>query len=324
MKILVTGGAGFIGSHIVDSYIADGHTVVVIDNLSTGHIKDINNSAKFYLLDVRSKEVEKVFSIEKPDIVNHHAAQISVPASVDDPLSDADINIKGILNLLENSVHFGVKKFIFPSTGGAVYGETDNIPTPETERTEPLSPYAVAKLSSEDYIKFYKKQYDLTYTVLRYANVYGPRQTPHGEAGVVSIFMGLLRDSIVPKIYSYPESKNGMTRDYCYVGDVARANVLALSKGNGEVINIGTSIETATGALYRKLLESMREKGFAKDEKFDSPLTGVARPGDLHRSALNIDKAMEILEWSPKYDLKQGLCETVRHEVTNSGKHRAE
>ncbi len=321
MKILLTGGAGFIGSNVVDGYIEAGHEVVIIDNLFTGRTENINHAARFYLLDVRSEEVEKVFAIERPDIVNHHAAQMSVPASVEDPFFDADINIMGLLNLLENSVRFGVKKFIFISTGGAVYGEKDDIPTPETEAPEPLSPYAITKLSSEYYLKFYRNHYDLDYTVLRYANIYGPRQVPHGEAGVVAIFMKQLRDSVVPKIYNYPEAPDGMTRDYCYVGDAAKANILALSSGHGETINIGTSLETTTGTLYREILDIMRSHGLANDKKFDSPLRGAARPGDLRRSALDISKAAAVLGWSPEYDLKQGLQETIKHEIIEPGNH---
>ncbi len=315
MKILVTGGAGFIGSHVVDGYIREGHDVVVVDNLYTGKMENLNPAARFYLLDVRSRELEKVFELERPDVVNHHAAQMSVPVSVEDPDFDARVNILGLINLLENSVKYGVKKVIFISTGGAVYGETENIPTSEGETPRPLSPYAITKYTSEQYLRFYRHQHGLDYTVLRYANIYGPRQIPHGEAGVVAIFIDKLIKGEVPTIYHYPEERDGMTRDYCFVEDVVRANLLALSKGSEEVINIGTSLETTTGQLYREILSLLREEGYAKDSRFDNPSRGPARPGDLHRSALSYRKAEELLGWVPEYDLRKGLRETVLWEI---------
>ncbi len=319
MKILVTGGAGFIGSNVVDGYIREGHEVVVVDNLCTGRTENLNPDARFYLLDVRSAEIAKVFEIEGPDVVNHHAAQISVPASVEDPAFDAEVNVMGIINLLQNSARYGVKKFIFISTGGAIYGDKDNVPTPETEPPAPLSPYGVSKLASENYLRFYREHHGLDYTVLRYANIYGPRQVPHGEAGVVAIFMSKLSSGEIPVIYHYPEEPDGMTRDYCYVGDVVRANLFALRKGSGEVINIGTAKETSTGELYRRILEIMRRHGFASDTAFDTPARGAARPGDLRRSALAVQKAKEILGWMPEYGLERGLEETVRREVLKEG-----
>ncbi len=312
MRILVTGGAGFIGSHVVDRYIEAGFDVIVVDNLFTGKLENLNPRARFYLLDIRSKELEKVFEIERPDIVNHHAAQISVPLSVKDPEFDARVNVLGIVNLLENSVKYGVKKFIFISTGGAVYGETKNIPTTEKELPKPFSPYAITKYTSEQYLRFYKYQHGLDYTVLRYANIYGPRQIPHGEAGVVTIFIDKLIKGEVPTIYHYSEEPDGMTRDYCYVKDVVMANILALERGSDEVINIGTSVETTTGQLYREILTLIRGYGYAKDSKFDIPQKGPARPGDLHRSALSYEKAKDVLGWKPKTELKIGLEETIK------------
>jgi len=316
MKILVTGGAGFIGSNVVDGYVREGHEVVVVDNLYTGRIGNLNPRARFYLLDVRSEELGKVFEIERPDIVNHHAAQMSVPASVEDPAFDADVNIMGLINLLQNSVRYGTRKFIFISSGGAIYGEKEEVPISEADEPLPLSPYAVTKLTSESYLRFYRHQYGLDYTVLRYANIYGPRQVPHAEAGVVSIFINMLRNGEVPVIYHYPEEPDGMTRDYCYVGDVVRANILALDKGSGEALNIGTSQETTTGELYRTILELMRSRGHAKDAVFDTPKKGSARSGDLRRSALKIEKAGKVLGWQPEYDLRQGLEETILNELS--------
>ncbi len=320
MKILVTGGAGFIGSHVVDGYIREGHQVVVVDNLFTGKLQNLNPEARFYIADVREEVIKKIFEIEKPDVVNHHAAQMSVPDSVRDPRFDADVNIMGILNLLENSVKYGVKKFIFISTGGAVYGETDRIPADEDTLPRPLSPYAITKYSSENYLRYYHAQYGLNYTVLRYANIYGPRQVPHAEAGVVSIFMNMLSQGQLPTIFHYPEEPDGMTRDYCFVYDVVKANILALQRGDSQILNIGTSIETTTGQLYRKILDKMRNHGLCRDKKFDTPNKGPARAGDLRRSALSFQRAKDILGWSPEYDLDSGIEETIKREIIEKQK----
>ncbi|MEO5356202.1 MAG: GDP-mannose 4,6-dehydratase [Nitrospirae bacterium YQR-1] len=310
MKILVTGGAGFIGSNVVDGYIEQGHEVVVIDNLSTGKMENLNKRAKFYLMDLCSKEVGKVFEIEKPEIVNHHGAQISVPASVLDPVFDADVNILGFLNIMECSVKHGVRKFIFISSGGAVYGEAVKEPATENSPATPLSPYAITKLTAEYYLNFYSHHYGLDYTVLRYANIFGPRQTPHAEAGVVAIFMEKLIAGTLPVIYHFQEEPDGMIRDYCYVKDIVSANLIALTKGTSHIINIGSSVETTTGRLYRAILQCAREKGYAKEDKFNEPLKGPARPGDLRKSTMNISKAATVLGWRPSYDLQHGLSET--------------
>ncbi|OGW52366.1 MAG: UDP-glucose 4-epimerase, partial [Nitrospirae bacterium RBG_13_43_8] len=236
MKILVTGGAGFIGSHVVDGYIAKGHEVIVVDNLVTGKRKNLNVAAKFYLMDIRSDLLKVVFEIERPEIVNHHAAQPSVPASMKNPLFDEEVNIGGIINLLECSVKYSAKKVIFSSSGGAIYGEAETIPTSEVYQPRPLSPYAISKLASEHYLNCYRSHYGLDFTTLRYANVYGPRQVPHGEAGVVAIFMEKFLRGEIPTVYQYEEEPGGMMRDYCYVEDVARANLFAVERGSGETL----------------------------------------------------------------------------------------
>ena len=303
MKILVTGGAGFIASHIVDKYIELGHDVVVVDNLSTGFKHNVNPKAKFYEIDIRSKELEQIFKEEKPDIVNHHAAQISVPVSVKKPELDAEVNAIGFLNILQNCVKYKVKKVIFISSGGAVYGEAEEYPTTENYDPKPLSPYAIHKYVSEKYLYFYNHQYGLKYTVLRYANVFGPRQIPHGEAGVVSIFITNFRDNKKTYLYAFDEEPDGMIRDYVFVRDIVNANVLALDRGELDAFNIGTGLETTTGQLYREIALQMNTQ--------IEPVREGARPGDIRRSCLNIDKAKNEFGWGPKYTLSDGVKETI-------------
>ncbi len=303
MKILVTGGAGFIASHIVDKYIELGHDVVVIDNLSSGFKHNVNPKAKFYEVDIRSKELEQIFKDEKPEIVNHHAAQISVPVSVKEPEFDAEVNAVGFLNILQNCVKYKVKKVIFISSGGAVYGEAEEYPTTESYDPKPLSPYAIHKYVSEKYLYFYHHQYGLKYTVLRYANVFGPRQIPHGEAGVVSIFITNFRDNKKTYFYAFDEEPDGMIRDYVFVRDIVNANVLALDRGELDAFNIGTGIETTTGQLYREIALQMNTQ--------IEPVREGARPGDIRRSCLNIEKAKSEFGWEPKFSLPVGVKETI-------------
>ncbi len=310
MKILVTGGAGFIGSNVVDAYIREGHDVVVVDNLYSGKLENLNPKARFYLMDIRSDEIEKVLDIERPDVINHHAAQISVPYSVEDPRFDCDVNIKGFVNLLESSKDKGVKKIIFISSGGAIYGEAEEYPTTENYPPKPLSPYAIAKAVSEDFLYFYKHQYGIDYTVLRYANIYGPRQIPHGEAGVVAIFMDRLLSGKKCTLFHFPEDKRGMIRDYCFVGDVVEANIKALTKGGGQAFNIGTGIETKTQDLFEKIFDVISER-VPLDKELFVLNKEEARAGDLKKSCLNCEKAKRELGWEPKHSLKEGLKKTL-------------
>lgn len=303
MKILITGGAGFIGSHVADACLEAGHQVVVVDDLSSGNLANLNPAVKFYQLDIRDPALEEVFATEKPDVVNHHAAQISVPHSVTEPLLDAQINILGLVNVLENCVKHHIKKVIFISSGGAIYGEAEEYPTTEDYPPQPLSVYAINKFAGENYLRFYQHQYGLEYTVLRYANVFGPRQIAQGEAGVVSIFVEKLLQDSAPTIYAYPDDPEGMIRDYVYVKDVVRANLAVLDRGSNEVFNIGTCEETTTSQLYKTILWQLGKK--------IQPLKGPARKGDLRRSMLDNSKAFKELGWSPIYSLEDGIRETV-------------
>jgi len=312
MKILVTGGAGFIGSNVVDGYIQAGHEVLILDNLYTGKRVNVNPEARFHEMDIRSPDAARVISDEQPDILNHHAAQMSVPASVSDPGFDADVNIRGFLNLLEAAVKSDVKKVIFISSGGAIYGEAEEYPTSESYSPKPLSPYAITKYSSEHYLAYYRHQYGLDYTTLRYANVYGPRQVPHGEAGVMAIFMNNLIEGTRSMLNHFPEDDRGMVRDYCFVGDVVSANLAALNKGSGDFFNIGTGQGTKTGDLYEKILNVMKKTGTSVSEDLYEMKKQLARPGDLKRSCLTIQKAADTLDWKPSVELNAGIRETLK------------
>ncbi len=298
MNILVTGGAGFIGSHIVDRYIAEGHKVYVVDNLSTGFEKNVNKRAKFSLLDIYKDSFDKLFEKNNIDVINHHAAQIDVRKSVDDPKFDAQINIEGSLNLFQSAVNYGVKKIIFASTGGAIYGEQEQFPADENHPTKPLSPYAISKLAVEKYLYFYKKSHGIDYVILRYANVYGPRQNPHGEAGVVSIFCEKILGNQQPVI-----NGNGkQTRDYVFVDDVVDASVLALGLKTSELINIGTAVETDVNYLFDFI---NRFFGIKFKEVHGDP-----KMGEQMRSVIAYKKAKELLKWNPNYNIEEGLKKT--------------
>lgn len=300
MKILVTGGAGFIGSHVVDQYIDAGHEVLVIDDLSTGKKDNLNPKAKFFQLDIRSQQAADLIIKEKPDVLNHHAAQMDVRKSVEDPQFDADVNIKGLLNLMEAFKKAGsLKRTIFASTGGAIYGDADQIPTPETYPTRPICPYGVSKLSSEHYLYYYHQVFNLPYTVLRYGNVYGPRQNPHGEAGVVAIFtQKMLKNE--PAVINGPGKQ---TRDFVFVKDVAFANKLALEKNINGIFNIGTGKQTNVNTIFRTLKELTKTK---IEEKH-----GPARAGEQQKSCLDYSKAQAKLDWQPQVDIKTGFKKTV-------------
>lgn len=299
MKILVTGGAGFIGSHVADAFIEQGHDVVIVDNLSMGNEKNINPRARFVKLNIQDPEIFALFEKEKFDVVDHHAAQMDVRLSVADPIFDATNNILGTINLLQAAVKYGVKKFIFVSSGGAIYGEHDYFPADEEHPTRPLSPYGITKLACEKYLYFYHHVHQLNFVILRYANIYGPRQNPKGEAGVIAIFASRLLTGGQPVI-----NGNGLqTRDYVYVGDVVRANLKALDYKGNDYFNIGTGIETNVNELFHHVnhLTNANEK----------EAHGPAQPGEQLRSVLNNHKAKTFLGWTPQVSLKEGLANTV-------------
>jgi len=301
MKILVTGGAGFIGSHVVDAFIEEGHEVVVVDNLSTGFKKNINPKARFYEISVVDKGLSEIFSKERPDIVNHHAAQTDVRKSVDDSVFDAEQNIIGSLNVIENSVKHGVKKLIYASTGGALYGEVENPPADEGHLISPLSNYGVSKYATEVYLSVYTKLHGLNHTILRYANVYGPRQNPFGEAGVVAIFAGQLLSNEQPTIFG----DGSKTRDYVSVFDVVRANVFSLTKGENEAYNIGTGIETSDKEVFDAVAKAV---GIKIEPKY-----APVRPGEVNRVSLNSTRAERELGWKSGVTFKDGVAETVTY-----------
>jgi UDP-glucose 4-epimerase len=305
MKILVTGGAGFIASHIVDAFIEEGHDVVVLDDLSTGFEKNINAKAKFVKMNICDAGVENLFEEEKFDVVDHHAAQMDVRKSVADPAFDANINILGTINLLQSSVKHGVSKFMFASTGGAIYGEQLFFPANESHQTNPLSPYGISKLSVEKYLNYYHNEYNLNYTILRYANVYGPRQNPFGEAGVVSIFCNKMLSGEQPII----NGDGKQTRDYVYVQDVVKANLITLAEAGSSIYNIGTAIETNVNKLFSMLNDII---GNGQTEKH-----GPSAPGEQMRSVITSDKLFENLDWKPSTTLEDGLKKTVSFFETN-------
>jgi UDP-glucose 4-epimerase len=311
MKILVTGGAGFIGSNVVDGYIENGHSVVVADNLFSGKRENINSDAIFYEVDIRSQEIATIIANERPEVINHHAAQISVPASVEDPCFDADVNVKGFLNILEASRKNGVRKIVFISSGGAIYGEAGQYPTSETYSPRPLSPYAITKLASEYYLSYYYHQWGLAYTVLRYANIYGPRQIPHGEAGVVAIFMTHLMKNQLCTLYHFPNEPSGMIRDYCFVGDVVKANLLALDHGENDIFNIGNQKGTNTLDLFHIVFEEVKKVKIDLADNLQKPKRKLARPGDITQSCLVAEKAKSVLGWRPETSLEEGIRATL-------------
>ena len=305
MKILVTGGAGFIASQIADAYLREGHEVYVLDNLSTGFLKNVNPNAHFIKSDISSPSLVELFEKVKFDVVNHHAAQIDVRKSVNDPIFDANTNILGTINLLQACIKTGVKKFMFASTGGAVYGEQEYFPADEKHPTNPVSPYGITKLSIEKYLYFYKNEYGLKHTILRYANVYGPRQNPFGEAGVVAIFTNKLLRNENPII----NGEGKQTRDYVFVEDVVKANVTTLKDEDSEIFNVGTGIETSVNELFTSI--NLIAGGKAEEKH------GPAPKGEQARSVITSEKLFSKFNWKPSIKIDEGLKKTFEFFKSN-------
>ncbi len=303
MRIIVTGGAGFIGSHIVESYIGAGHDVLVLDSLwehGGGRRINVPERASFVHMDVRDANISRIFTEFKPEIVSHHAAQHSVAISSRDPKYDADVNVMGMLNVLENCVKTGVKKVIFASSG-AIFGTPDRFPITETTPQRPSSPYGITKMVTEHYLRFYKQEKGLDFTALRYGNVYGPRQDPNGEAGVISIFIGKFLKNEGVRI----DSDGEQTRDYVYVKDVAQLNVAALDKGSGQCYCIGTGVKTSVNELYRSL---------AGISGFEAPIAHAPRrPGDARDAQFDASLAKKDLGWKAETKLAEGMKETYEY-----------
>jgi UDP-glucose 4-epimerase len=301
-KILVTGGAGFIASHVVDLFLEKGYEVVILDDLSTGRASNINPRAKFYKMDIRDSKVREVFATERPDYISHHAAQMDVRRSVVQPLFDADVNILGSINLIECAREFGVKHFVYISTGGAVYGEPEWLPCNETHPINPICQYGASKHTVEHYLYMYNFNYGLNYTVLRYPNVYGPRQDPHGEAGVVAIFTGKM-------LAGEPVTINGdgeQTRDFVYVGDCAYANYLAVTVDHQPgIYNLGWGQPTSVNDIFHSLAKIIV---FPMQAQY-----GPAKIGETRHIYLDATKAKNELGWFAKLPLEEGLKNTVAY-----------
>nr|WP_253816858.1 NAD-dependent epimerase/dehydratase family protein [Myxococcus xanthus] len=304
---MVTGGAGFIGSHVCDEFLRGGHDVIALDDLSGGKRENLDPRVRLAVHDIRSREASELIKSEKPDVLCHLAAQMDVRRSVDDPSFDADVNIRGMLNLLEAARVSGVKKVIFSSTGGAIYGEQDVFPAPESHPTRPISPYGVSKASGELYLGYYRAQYGLPYVALRYANVYGPRQNPHGEAGVVAIFSQRLIAGQGCTIFG--EGKQ--TRDFVFGPDVARANRLAFENDYVGAINIGTGVETDINRLYALLAEAAGSSV--------SVTHAPGKPGEQMRSCVDNALAKKVLGWEPSVDVREGLRRTLEYFRQKAG-----
>jgi UDP-glucose 4-epimerase len=304
---LVTGGAGFVGSHLCDRLLAEGHRVVAVDDLSTGRIANLSeargygNEFTFFNMDVRADGLLSLFERHRPEVMMHVAAQAAVSTSVEDPVHDAAVNVMGLLNLMECCVKTGVRKVVYAASGGTLYGEPRKLPVKETAIGRPVSPYGISKKVGIDYLAYYEREHGVAFTALALANVYGPRQNPDGEAGVVAIFASRMLVGQTPTIFG----DGNQTRDYVFVDDVVHAFALAAGRGDGRLVNVGTGLETSVNGLSRMLAALCGFTG--------QPAQGPARPGDLRRSALDPSLAEEVLGWRPWTHLEDGLGETVAY-----------
>ncbi len=305
MKIAITGGAGFIGSHIVDSYIQQGHTVVVLDNFSSGNRDNIHPKASVIDIDITSQSLVELFEKEQFDVVNHHAAQLNLRVSTEKPMFDASVNILGTINVLDASARSGsVSHFIFASTGGALYGEFEGHYFTENDQVSPQAPYGISKNSAEYYVKYFAKKYNFQYSILRYTNVYGPRQNAKGEAGVVSIFINTLLDSKIPTI----NGLGNQTRDYVFVSDIAAVNTLLLQHTENITLNVSCEIETSVKTVYETILQTLQ---LNIEPNFGQPING-----EVMRSSCSNSKLKTIFNWSPSTTLTDGIKQTVEYFVS--------
>jgi len=308
MKILVTGGAGFIGSHIVDTYLNAGHEVCVADDLSSGFQDNVNGRARLHKVDIRDQRLRDVFEAERPDVVNHQAARANVRESLEKPVLYGDVNVVGSINVLECCREFGVRKVIYASTGGAVYGEPRFLPVTEDHPINPLDPYGASKHHVEHYLYLYQVNYGIAFTALRYPNVYGPRQNPHGEAGVVAIFAGQMLRGDRPRINGSGEQQ----RDFVHVSDVARASLLALDRGDNTICNVGSGVGTSVNTIFTTLAELANFRS--------SALHGPSQKGEVSRIYLDSVKANQSLDWRPMVMLRDGLESVVESMKTAPSK----
>lgn len=301
MRVLLTGGAGFIGSHIADALVREGHRVTVVDNLLSGFAQNVNPAARFVEMSVCDASLAEVFRSEMPRIVIHHAAQMVIQRSVADPVFDAEQNILGSLNVITNCLRFGTKKLIYASSGGAIYGQPEYLPVDERHPVNPFSEYGVSKHTVEHYLYLYGLRGELDYVVLRYPNVYGPRQNPRGEAGVVAIFASQMMAEKECTIYGSGDK----TRDYLHVSDIVSANMAAMQRGWQAIYNLGTGVETSDQEVFDTLADVLGYTG--------SPRYASVRPGEIQRICLDSSKARKELGWNPKFTLREGLAEAAEY-----------
>ena len=299
MRILVTGGAGFIGSHIVEVYLSEGHEVAVVDNLATGRRANVPRGATLHEVDIHAREFERIMAEFRPEVVSHNAAQASVKVGQTDPVHDLEVNGGGTARLLDLAIKNGVRKVIYAASGGTVYGNPQSLPIAEDTPAAPRSNYGTSKYVGELYVQLAARTADITYTIFRYGNAFGPRQDPYGEAGVVAIFTGLMKEGRPCTIDGDGEQK----KDYLYVGDIARANVLALKAGDGLVANIGTGVGISVNHIFRALSEATGNT--------IEPVHGPPRPGDVRNFWLDCTRAREVLGWEPKVSFEEGIRLTV-------------
>ena len=304
MKVIITGGAGFIASHIADAYIKAGHKVAIIDNLATGFRRNVNPKAKFYKADIRDlKAMERIFAREKPEVVNHHAAIAEVVKSLHNPIPTLEVNLLGTANVLLSFGKYGRgkhRKFIFSSTGGAIYGEPKKIPADESTPAVPLSPYGLSKHLGEEIIMFYARQYGFSYLIFRYPNVYGPRQNPKGEAGVIAIFGGIMKHGLRPTIFG----DGTKARDYTHVADIVRANLIVLRKGINTIVNLGWGKKVTDQMIFDGIASAIGYKG--------KPMYAPYRKGEVYQIAIDASRAKRVLGWKPVVALKKGINATLR------------